>query len=75
MDYSADALDIKLGDTALMKAGQPLQFDEKAASKYLTDTTAVHGTVHISLQLGSGSGQGQAWVRTSVSSKATTRAV
>lgn len=62
MPYSADALDIRLGDIKLMEAGQPLEFDAKAASTYLTDTTAVHGTVCITLQLGGGSGQGQAWV-------------
>lgn len=63
--YNADELDLDLGDIALMRKGQPLQFDAKAASKYLTDTTAVHGTVHITLSLGSGSGAGKAWVRIS----------
>ena len=60
--YNADELDISLGEIPLMKKGQPLEFDEKAASKYLTDVTSKHGTVYITLNLGSGNGSGTAWV-------------
>ena len=60
--YNADDLDIALGEIPLMKKGQPLQFDEKAASKYLTAVTSEHGTVYITLNLGSGGGSGTAWV-------------
>lgn len=60
--YSADDLDITLGDIPLMQKGQPLEFDAKAASRYLTDVTARHGTVYITLSLGSGPGEGTAWV-------------
>lgn len=59
--FDADALDIRLGPIGLMAAGQPLEFDAKAASAYLKDTTAVHGTVHIDLRLGDGPGAGVAW--------------
>ena len=45
-----------------MSKGQPLSFDAKAASKYLTDVSSVHGTVYIRLCVGSGSGSGSAWV-------------
>ncbi len=63
MDYDAYDLGITLGDIPLMEKGQPLEFDAKAASKYLTETTAVHGTVYITIGLGSGPGKGSAWVR------------
>jgi len=59
--YDPNDLNIKLGNIPLMEKGQPLEFDAKAASKYLTDTTAVHGTVYITLSVGSGSGSGAAW--------------
>jgi len=62
VDYDAYDLDITLGEIPLMKKGQPLEFDAKAASKYLTETSAVHGTVYITISLGSGSGKGIAWV-------------
>ena len=61
MQFDANALDIRLGPIGLMTAGQPLAFDAKAASTYLTETTAVHGTVHIDLSLGDGPGSGTAW--------------
>ena len=44
-----------------MQKGQPLEFDAKAASLYLKETTAKHGTVYIKLALGSGPGSGTAW--------------
>jgi hypothetical protein len=61
VQYEPNELNIRLGDIALMEAGQPLEFDAKAASEYLTATTAVHGTVFITLSVGSGPGQGSAW--------------
>lgn len=63
MPYNANDLDISLGDIALMERGQPLEFDAKAASKYLSNVTSRHGTVYISLNVGSGAGAGSAWVR------------
>lgn len=59
--YNPNELNIQLGDIPLMEAGQPLAFDAKAASDYLTSTTAVHGTVYITLSVGSGPGTGAAW--------------
>lgn len=43
---------ISLGDIPLMEAGQPLDFDAAAASKYLTETTSQHGTVEIKVSIG-----------------------
>jgi glutamate N-acetyltransferase/amino-acid N-acetyltransferase len=43
--YDQGAMRVQLGDTLLMDEGQPLDFDAVAASKYLKETTAVHGTV------------------------------
>lgn len=43
--YDQRAMRVKLGETLLMDAGQPLDFDATAASTYLRDTAAVHGTV------------------------------
>ncbi|GBF99744.1 hypothetical protein Rsub_12519 [Raphidocelis subcapitata] len=59
--FDQNDLSVQLGDIKLMKAGQPLAFDQKAASKYLKDTTGVHGTVHIAVGIGSGPGSGVAW--------------
>ena len=59
--YEPNKLEIRLGDLELMRAGQPLAFDAKAASSYLADTCAVHGTVYITLSVGGGPGQGSAW--------------
>lgn len=47
VEFDQDNLMVKLGDSLLMEGGQPLDFDAKAASKYLKDTCAVHGTVNI----------------------------
>ncbi len=44
-----------------MSKGQPLEFDATAASQYLKETTAVHGTVNIHVGLGDGPGRGMAW--------------
>lgn len=59
--FDQDDLSVQLGDIKLMEAGQPLPFDNKAASKYLKDTTGVHGTVAISVGVGAGPGSGVAW--------------
>ncbi|WIA38269.1 hypothetical protein OEZ86_001609 [Tetradesmus obliquus] len=54
-------LAVRLGSMQLMEAGQPLAFDAKAASTYLKETCAVHGTVNIYVSVGKGSGKGMAW--------------
>ena len=61
VQYEQNDLNVTLGDIALMEAGQPLPFDAKAASEYLAATCAVHGTVYITLSVGSGPGSGSAW--------------
>lgn len=43
--YDQRDMRVQLGNTLLMDRGQPLDFDAVAASQYLKDTTAVHGTV------------------------------
>ena len=50
-----------MGDITLMKNGQPLPFDASAASQYLKSTCGIHGTVYITLSVGSGPGKGSAW--------------
>jgi glutamate N-acetyltransferase/amino-acid N-acetyltransferase len=47
VQYAQDAVRIQLGDTLLMDKGQPLPFDEKAASAYLRSRAEVHGTVNV----------------------------
>jgi len=59
--FQPGALNITLGPVPLMQAGQPLAFDEEAASAYLKDTAAVHGTVEIGIEVGGGPGAGLAW--------------
>ena len=54
-------LNIAMGGITLMKDGQPVDFDEKKASAYLKETTANHGTVVVDIEVGNGSGHGQAW--------------
>lgn len=61
VEYEPNEMNIKLGEIALMEKGQPLAFDAKAASAYLRDTAAVHGTVYITISVGSGPGVGTAW--------------
>ena len=71
MQYDQGAVRIVLGDILLMDKGQPLPFDEKAASAYLKGQAAKHGTVNI--QVGGRSRrrsrrqgqQGPAWGRSS----------
>ena len=43
------------------QGGQPLAFDEVEASKYIKSKQDVHGTVVISICVGSGEGVGTAW--------------
>ena len=59
--FDPNSLNITLGDISLMEGGQPLPFDAKAASSYLTSTTSVHGTVYITMSVGTGPGYGIAW--------------
>ena len=59
MQYNQDVVRIVLGDTLLMDMGQPLPFDEKAASAYLKGRADVHGTVNIQVGRGLGRVKGQ----------------
>ena len=54
-------LKLTLGPIQLMDKGQPLDFDAVAASRYLKETTGVHGTVVVDISVGNGPGKGQAW--------------
>ncbi|MEO0407276.1 MAG: bifunctional ornithine acetyltransferase/N-acetylglutamate synthase [Cyanobacteria bacterium P01_A01_bin.135] len=58
-------LDIHLGKTQLLKAGQPLDFDRSQASDYLKQAAAgaylQEDTVAIAVNVGHGSGNGVAW--------------
>lgn len=58
MQFDQEQLAVRLGDIQLMADGQPLPFDAKAASTYLKETCAVHGTVNIAVSIGSGPGTG-----------------
>ena len=44
-----------------MSRGQPLEFDEKAASKYMAEAGEEHGTVRIGVRVGDGDGAAKAW--------------
>ncbi|DBA76909.1 TPA: hypothetical protein ACH3X1_009509 [Trebouxia sp. C0004] len=59
--FNQNNLRVKLGDIALMERGQPLEFDAKAASKYLTDVASEHGTCKIEVSVGNDHGHAQAW--------------
>ena len=59
--FNQNNLRVKLGDIVLMEKGQPLEFDAKAASKYLADVTLEHGTVKIEVNVGKDHGHGTAW--------------
>jgi len=61
VDFDASTLSIRLGDVDLMRDGQPLPFDQAAASGYLEERTAAHGTVTIDVGVGEGRGRGTAW--------------
>ena len=59
--FKQEDLGVKLGPYVLMQNGQPLEFDAKAASLYLKETCAVHGTVEVEVDIGSGTASGVAW--------------
>ncbi|XP_057856457.2 arginine biosynthesis bifunctional protein ArgJ, chloroplastic isoform X1 [Cryptomeria japonica] len=59
--FNPNNLRIALGDILLMDGGQPLPFDRASASAYLKKAGEIHGTVFISISIGSGQGSSQAW--------------
>lgn len=63
--FHQDELDIDLGDIALMRNGQPQDFDRDAASNYLKQAAAgeylTSDTVLIAVNIGVGSGKSTAW--------------
>jgi len=59
--YKQEDMRIQVGDVILMEGGQPLDFDEVAASAYLKETCSKHGTVEIKVSIGEGPGEGMAW--------------
>ena len=63
--FHQDELNIDLGDIALMRNGQPQDFDRNAASNYLKQAAAgdylKEDTVLISVNIGVGSGKSTAW--------------
>ena len=59
--FDQNDLKLTLGPIQLMDKGQPLDFDAVAASRYLKETTGVHGTVVVDISVGKGPGKGQAW--------------
>lgn len=61
VQFDQGEMSVQLGDILLMDKGQPLAFDAKAASTYLKETCAVHGTVSIKVGIGKGPGKGMAW--------------
>ena len=61
VQFDQNELDVTLGPHALMRAGQPLEYDEKSASEYLREETARHGTVEVEVRVGRGDGEGVAW--------------
>ena len=52
MPYEQNDMRISLGPIPLMEAGQPLDFDAAAASAYLKEMAAGHGTVEIAVSIG-----------------------
>ena len=61
VDFDQETLKISLGPHLLMDKGQPLPFDEKAASAYLAEKGDEHGTVRVDVSVGDGEGAGSAW--------------
>ena len=61
VDFEQTDVRLQLGPHLLMEKGQPLDFDAEAASGYLKETTAVHGTVVVDISVGAGPGEGTAW--------------
>jgi glutamate N-acetyltransferase/amino-acid N-acetyltransferase len=61
VDFDQENLQISLGPHLLMDKGQPLEFDEAAASAYLSQKGDEHGTVRVDVSVGDGDGTGSAW--------------
>ena len=61
VDFDQENLAISLGPHLLMDKGQPLAFDEAAASAYLSQKGDEHGTVRVDVSVGDGDGTGSAW--------------
>ena len=61
VEFDQADLSVWLGEAQLMSRGQPLEFDESAASKYMADAGDCRGTVRIGVRVGDGSGSGKAW--------------
>ena len=61
VDFDQENLQISLGPHLLMDKGQPLPFDEAAASAYLSQKGDEHGTVRVDVSVGDGDGAGSAW--------------
>ena len=66
VSFDMAQLDIDLGSFALMRQGQPLEFDRQAASQYLKQAAegaylSGEDTVLITISVGSGGGLGTAW--------------
>ena len=63
--FDAQAVSLWIGEHQLMKNGQPLGFDRRAASTYLRERASGHylddDAVEIRLLIGAGPGQGRAW--------------
>lgn len=59
--FDQNNLGVSLGSIELMRDGQPLEFDAKAASQYLQQVTSEHGTVEVGVTVGNGEFSGQAW--------------
>ena len=63
--FDAQAVSLWIGEHQLMKNGQPLGFDRRAASTYLRERASGHylddDAVEIRLLIGDGPGQGRAW--------------
>jgi glutamate N-acetyltransferase/amino-acid N-acetyltransferase len=60
-DWNQNDLCVSLGDTELMKDGQPLPFDPKVPSTYMKEQGDQHGTVQVKVSVGDGPGRGMAW--------------
>lgn len=68
-DFDPSLLDISVGEHSLLRSGEPLSFDAKAASEYLAGKAAASpeaylsedDTVLISISVGKGPGEGCAW--------------
>jgi len=66
VEFEQEKLGIRLGEFELMKDGQPVEFDAKAASEYLGNAAkgaylTDEDTVVVEVDLGAGEGKGVAW--------------